>query len=383
MPDRILLIPGPTPVPEEVSRAMSTEMFDHRGPRFKALQEHLVEGLKKVFQTVERLYILTASGTGAMEASMVNFFSPGNHIISMTNGSFGDRFAEIAEIYDLKADKISSEWGKPLDYKALEKKLAADRTDRIKAITVVHNESSTGMMNNVQAISKIRGRHPALLIVDTVSSMGAVDIPVDRWGLDVCLTASQKALMLPPGLSVISVSKRSWKAAQHAGLKSFYFSLPLAQEYFEKGQTPFTPALSQMTAMEVSLGLYFKEGRQNCYARHRRMAQALRTAIRALGLELLVEDESASMTVTAVLAPKGIDVEKLRADMRDNHGVEIAGGQGRLSGRIFRFGHLGATREQDLRAGVAALESALSRQGYPVQAGQGARFLQSTIKSPA
>lgn len=381
MPDQILLIPGPTPVPAEVSRAMSSEMFNHRGPRFKELQEHLVEGLKKVFQTGESLYILTASGTGAMEASIVNFFSPGDRIISLTNGAFGDRFAEIGKVYGLQVDRITAEWGKPLDYQALEAKLAADCAGSIKAITVVHNESSTGMMNNVPAVSKIRGRHPALLIVDTVSSMGAVDIPVDKWGLDVCLTASQKALMLPPGLSVISVSRRAWEAAQQAGLKSFYFNLHLAQEYFEKGQTPNTPALPQMAAMEVSLGLYFKEGRESCYARHRRMALAIRAAIRALGLKLLVDDESASMTVTAVLAPEGIDVEQLRSTMRNCYGVEIAGGQGRLSGRIFRFGHLGAVRELDIMAGVATLEMALAAQGYPVQMGRGVQAFQSVIMS--
>lgn len=380
MPDQILLIPGPTPVPAEVSRVMSSEMFNHRGPRFKALQEHLVEGLKKVFQTEGRLFILTASGTGAMEASLVNFFSPGDQVVSLTNGSFGDRFAEIAEVYDLQADRITAEWGEPLDYKALEEILAADHAGRIKAITVVHNESSTGIMNDVQAISKIRGRHPALLIVDTVSSMGAVDIPVDQWGIDVCLTGSQKALMLPPGLSVISVSHRAWEAAQKAGLKSFYFNLRLAQEYFELGQTPNTPALPQMMAMEVSLGLFFDEaGREKSYARHRKMTMALRAALRALGLKLLVDDEHASVTVTAVVAPPGIDVEKLQAVMRERYGVEIAGGQGRLQGRIFRFGHMGAIREMDLLAGVAALEMALAGQGYPVQLGRGLEAFQDVL----
>ncbi len=378
MPDQILLIPGPTPVPAEVLQAMSSEMFNHRGPRFKKLQEHLVGELKKVFQTAGRLYILTASGSGAMEASMVNFFSPKNRIICLTNGSFGDRFADIAEVYGLQAERIRSEWGKPLDYKTLENRLGADCTGSVKAITVVHNESSTGMMNDVETVSKIRGRHPALLIVDTVSSMGAVDIPVDKWGLDVCLTASQKALMLPPGLAIISVSQKAWEASKKAGLNSFYFNLHLAQEYYEKGQTPFTPALSQMAAMQVSLDLYFREGRENCYTRHRKMALSLRKALRSLGLDLLVDDENASMTVTAVLVSKGIDVEQLLTTMRD-HGVEIAGGQGMLSGRIFRFGHLGAVQEKDLIAGVSALEMALAEQGYPVQKGRGVRVFKDAV----
>ena len=378
MPDQILLIPGPTPVPAEVSWPCPRKC-SITGALFRSMQEHLVEGLK-VFQTEGRLYILTASGTGAMEASLVNFFSPGDQVVSLTNGSFGDRFAEIAEVYNLQADRITTEWGEPLDYKALEEILAADHAGRIKAITVVHNESSTGIMNDVQAISKIRGRHPALLIVDTVSSMGAVDIPVDKWGIDVCLTGSQKALMLPPGLSVISVSQRAWEAAQKAGLKSYYFNLRLAQEYFEKGQTPNTPALPQMMAMEVSLNLFFNQAeREKSYARHRKMALALRAAIRALGLKLLVDDEHASVTVTAVLSPQGIDVERLQTTMRESYGVEIAGGQGRLTGRIFRFGHMGAVQELDLLAGIAALEMALAGQGYQVQLGRGIEAFQDVM----
>ena len=294
----------------------------------------------------------------------------------MTNGSFGERFAEIGEVYGLQVDKIAVDWENRSIISLLKKNWRRSSGD-IKAITVVHNESSTGMMNNVQAISKIRGNHPALLIVDMVSSMGAVDIPVDRWGIDVGDRIAEGP-HATPGLAVISVSKRAWEAAQ-GGIKSYYFNLHLAQEYFEIGQTPNTPALPQMVAMEVSLGLYFKEGRERCYARHRRMALALRAAIRALGLELLVDDEKASLTVTAVLAPPGVEVDRLRNEMRDYYGVEIAGGQGQLNGRIFRFGHLGAVRELDLAAGIAALEMALVRQGYPVELGRGVQALQKAI----
>jgi aspartate aminotransferase-like enzyme len=379
MKKEFLLIPGPTPIPHEVAQAMSTEMFNHRGARFKALLDQLTASLKEVFQTEGRLFILTASGTGAMEAGIVNFLSPGQHVISLVNGAFGDRLAKIAEAYGIVVERLEAEWGRPLDYAALGDLLQKDRDGRIKAITVVHNESSTGMMNDVEAISRLRGGHPALLIVDAISSMGAVDIPVDRWNIDVCLTGSQKALMLPPGLALISVREKAWETAAQAGAPRFYFSLHKAQEFLEKGQTPFTPALSQMVAMQKGLELYFAEGREQCYARHRRMAGAARAAARALGLELLVDDRYASMTVTAFKKPERIDVAELRAAMRGRFGVEIAGGQGKLSGQTFRFGHLGAVSEMDVILGVAALEMALKSLGYPLDLGSGVKAAQEVI----
>ncbi len=379
MRKEFLLIPGPTPIPPQVAMAMATEMMNHRGPRFKTLLEELTASLKEVFQTEGRLYILTASGTGAMEAAIVNFVSPGQRIISLTNGSFGDRFAAISEAYGIEVERIASDWGCPLNYQALEDALKADRDKKISAITVVHNESSTGMMNNLALISKIRGDHPALLIVDTVSSMGAVDIPVDRWGIDVCLTASQKALMLPPGLAIISASERAWAAREKTSNSKFYFSLEKAQQFLEIGQTPFTPALSQMVAMQKGLELYFEEGREGVYSRHRRMAKAVRAAARALGLELLVDDQYASMTVTAIIKPPRLDVSQLRSTMRSRFGVEIAGGQGKLSEKIFRFGHLGATVEMDMIVGIAALEMSLSILGHPVELGSGVKAAEEAL----
>ncbi|NLM22537.1 MAG: alanine--glyoxylate aminotransferase family protein [Firmicutes bacterium] len=374
-----LMIPGPTPIPEEVARAMSTEMFNHRGPRFKELIEQLTAELKKIFQTEGRLFILTASGTGGMEAAIVNFLSPGQRIISLTNGSFGERMAQIAEIYGVQVERLASEWGEPLPYDELEKRLREDARGEIKAITVVHNESSTGMMNDLALISRLRGSHPALLLVDTVSSMGAVDIPVDEWGIDVCFTGSQKALMLPPGLAIISVGERAWARMADSGMKRFYLNLATAQEFLDIGQTPFTPALSQMVAMKKSLELYFSEGRERCYARHRRMAGATRAAMRALGLELLVGEKEASLTVTAVKKPEEIDISRLRAVMREDFGVEIAGGQGKLQGKIFRLGHLGAVTEMDVIVAIAALEMALARLNYPVSLGQGVKAAQEVI----
>lgn len=373
-----LMIPGPTPIPHEVSQAMATEMFNHRGPQFKKLIDQVTVSLKDIFQTRGRLFILTASGTGGMEAAIVNFLSPGDRIITLINGAFGERMAQIASAFGITSERIETEWGRPLDYQALESALAADGEKKIKAITLAHNESSTGMMNNLEKISLIRGDHPALLIVDTVSSMGAVNLPVDRWGVDVCFTGSQKALMLPPGLALISAGERAWEAAGRAEAGKYYFSLRKAQEFLDKGQTPFTPALPQIVAMQKALELYFAEGREACYARHRRMTAATRSAVSALGLQLLVEDCDASMTVTAIRKPDGVSVADLTGTMR-TFGVEIAGGQGKLGGEIFRIGHLGAIEEMEIIVVVAALEMALQKLGRPVEMGSGVRAAQEIL----
>ncbi len=302
---------------------------------------------------------------------MVNFLSPGDRIVSLVNGLFGDRFASIAAAYGGNVERLESAWGEPLDYAALEARLREDKDSSIRAITVVHNESSTGMMNDLEKISRIRGDHPALLLVDTVSSMGAVDLPVDRLGVDVCFTGSQKALLLPPGLSFISASERAWKAAASSKMPKYYFNLQTAEELLKKGQTPFTPALPQFVALREALQIYFAEGRENCYARHRRMASAVRAAARALGLEPLVKEERfASPTVTAIMNPPNISGKRLQVMMLERFGIEIAGGQGALEGQIFRVGHLGAVDGLDIIAGISALEICLQLLGHPVKAGE-------------
>ena len=382
MNNNYLLIPGPAPVPHAVAQAMSTRMFNHRGPCFKELIEELTASLKQIFQTEGRLFILTSSGTGAMEAAVVNFLSPGERVLSLTNGSFGERFAVIASTYGAAVERIATPWGQPLDYRSLEAKLLEDKAGQIRAITVVHNESSTGMLNDLELVSRIRGDHPALLLVDTVSSMGAVDLPVERLAIDVCFTGSQKALLRPPGLSYIAVSEKGWAAAAQARMPKYYFDLSKSQEYLEKGQTPFTPALPQCVALREALRIYFGEGREGCYARHRRMARATRMALQALGLELLVKDEHyASPTVTAVKRPENVKVDQLRELMRVRFGTEIAGGQGQLEGQIFRFGHLGAVTELDLIAGIASLELSLQLLGYPVVPGAAVGAAEGVIRS--
>ena len=327
MKKEYLMIPGPTPIPREVSQALGAEIFNHRGPRFRALIEEVTGKLKKIFQTSNDIFILTSSGTGAMEAGIVNHIPPGEQVLSLSNGVFGERMAAIAKAYGVEVVGINSEWGKPLNYDVLAQKLAVDTARKIKAILMVHNESSTGMMNDVEKVSKIRGEHPALLITDTVSSLGAVPLPVDDWKIDVCFTGSQKALMSPPGLAFVSVSPRAW-AAQKNVSGCYYFNLKKAREFMEIGQTPFTPAVLQVEALNTALDKLLEENRDRVHERHLRMMRAVRGAAKALRLDLLISNENdASRTVTAIKSPRNIDVKNLRLIMHEKYGVDIAGGQ--------------------------------------------------------
>jgi len=367
-----LMIPGPTPIPQESSQVMGSQMFNHRGEKFAKLQEEVVAKAKYVFQTSNDLFILTASGTGAMEASLVNFLSPGDKIICLVNGNFGERMAQIADAYELQVERMEREWGEEFDYQQLADRLRQDKNGEIKAITMVHNESSTGMMNDLPALAKARGNHPALLIIDTVSSMGAVDLPLDELGVDVCFTGSQKVMMSPPGVSLISVSPRAWKAAEQASMPRFYLDLQKAKSFQGKGQTPFTPAIPQILSLRETLNILIEEeGLVNVYSRHKRMAEATRAAMRAMGLELLVADKAASRTVTAVRKPDQVEIADLRKEMRLRYGVVIAGGQGKLADKIFRFGHMGAVQELDVISALAALEMSLRRLGFDVRPGSG------------
>ncbi|MFY9114995.1 MAG: alanine--glyoxylate aminotransferase family protein [Dethiobacteria bacterium] len=379
MKKEYLMIPGPTPIPREVSQALGAEIFNHRGSKFKTLIEEVTVKLKKIFETNNDLFILTSSGTGAMEAGIVNFISPGEQVLCLSNGAFGDRLAAISKIYGIEVVGINSEWGKPLKYDVLVQKLAADTARKIKAIMMVHNESSTGIMNDVEKVSKIRGDHPALLITDTVSSLGAVHLPVDEWKIDICFTGSQKALLSPPGLAFISVSPQAW-AAQKNKTGCYYFNLRKAKEYLEIGQTPFTPAILQVEALNTALDMLLEEDRCRIYERHLRMMRAIRNAVKALRMDILVSNEDdASRTVTAVKAPRNLDVKNLRLLLNRKYGVDIAGGQGKMANEIFRIGHLGAISELDIITTIAALEMSLLELGYNLELGSGVSEAQKVI----
>ncbi len=359
-----LRVPGPTPIPGDIVEAMTNPMINHRGPEFHALIDKATEQLKQVFMTKNDLFILTASGTGALEASLVNTLSPGDRVLSATAGSFGDRFTDMAEAYGADVKRLEFEWGGPIDPGAIRKGLQSD--PKIKAVLVTHNETSTGVTHPMGEIARIvKGEFDKLLLVDAVSSLGCIPLPVDAWGCDLVGTASQKGFMIPPGLAFISISERGWEAQQTAKMPRFYFDLAEARRYLEQGQTPFTPNLSALYGLSLALDKLLEEGLENVYGRHAGIGQLTRDGVRELGLELLVADESyASNTVTAVKMPESVDGKKFMSMMRTDQNVVLAGGQGKMRDDIFRIGHLGHVTEDDINGVMAALKEVLPEVGF-------------------
>jgi len=357
-----LRIPGPTPCADEALKAMSRQMINHRGPEFGAMLQRLTVGVKKVFETNNDIYILTTSGTGAMETAVVNFLSPGDHVLCVSIGAFGDRFAQISETYGAAVTKLDFEWGKAADPAVLDKALAEG--PGYKALLVTHNETSTGVTNPLAELAAVARKHDVLIIVDAVSSLSAVPCRVDAWDLDVVVTGSQKGWMVPPALAMISVSDRAWKAYDQAKMPRFYFDVGKAKKYLETDQTPWTPAISVFFALDVALEMMLAEGLEGIFARHERIGKLTREGVKALGLKLLADEKFASNTVSAVKVPEGVDGKALVKLMREEYDTVLAGGQAALAGKIFRIGHLGLVSEADITACLNALKKALPRVGF-------------------
>ncbi len=370
-----LRTPGPTPCPPQALQAMGKQMINHRGKEFGEILNSVTTKLKQVFQTTGDVFLLTSSGTGGLEAAIVNILSPGDRVLAISCGAFGDRFGDIAEQYGAKVKRLNFEWGKPVDPEAVSRVLRAN--DDIKAVLVTHNETSTGITNDLSKISSVVKEFDKLLLVDAISSLGCIDLPTDNWHCDIVVTGSQKGWMVPPGLAMVSLSEKAWQAHNQARMPRYYWDFTKARDYLQKGQTPWTPAISICYALSSTLDLMLSEGLTNIFARHSRIAQMTRNGIRSLGLSLFSEDSYASNTVTAVSAVgrKGgkndstdypaaepqIDVAKLAQVLRDEHDVVIATGQGRLAGKIFRIGHLGLVKESDIRTVLEALAKALPK----------------------
>jgi aspartate aminotransferase-like enzyme len=334
-------------------------MINHRGKEFGEILNSVAVRLKQVFQTKGDVLLLTSSGTGGLEAAIVNMLSPGDKVLSVSNGVFGERFADIAEHYGAKVEHLNSEWGKAVDLEDIRKALKTD--GEIKAVLVTHNETSTGMTNDLSKISAIVKESDKLLLVDAISSLGCIDLPVDDWQCDVVITGSQKGWMIPPGLAMVSVSEKAWQAHTHAKMPRYYWDFTRAKDYLERGQTPWTPAISICYALDTALDLMLHEGLPNIFARHARVAQVARSGIKSLGLSLFCEENYASNTVTAVSASDKLDVPKLIQILREEYDVVIAGGQRKLSGKIFRIGHLGWVTESDIKPVLGALAKALPK----------------------
>lgn len=360
----MLMIPGPTPVPERVLLAQAKHTIGHRSPEFSELLAEVNENLKWLHQTQHDVLTLTASGTGAMEAGIINFLSPGDRVLVGCNGKFGERWADMSEAFGLQVERINAEWGQPLDPEAFRTLLEADSDQQIKAVIVTHSETSTGVLNDLETINRyVQAHGKALMIVDAVTSMGAVNVPIDEWGLDVVASGSQKGYMIPPGLGFVAVSPRAWEAYKTAKIPKFYFDLGPYRKAIAKNSTPFTPPVNLVYGLQAALQMMRTEGLENIFARHQRVTKATREAIKALGLPLLAPDEAASAAVTAV-EPTQVEAERIRSVMKKQFDISLAGGQNHLKGRIFRIGHLGFVSDRDLLTVTAALEATLRELGH-------------------
>lgn len=365
MDDKLMLmIPGPTPVPEQVLLAMAKHPIGHRSGDFSTLMEEVTQNLKWLHQTQNDLLILTASGTGAMEAGIINFLSPGDRVLVGSNGKFGDRWAQVCKAYGVQTEVISAEWGHALDPEQFRTSLEADTGKLIKAVIVTHSETSTGVLNDLETINRyVKAHGEALIIVDTVTSLGAYNVPVDEWGLDVVASGSQKGYMIPPGLGFVAVSPKAWKAYETAKLPRFYLDLGKYKKDAAKNTTPFTPPVNLFFALQAALRMMKAEGLESIFARHLRLTQATRAAIKALGLPLFAADDAASTAITAV-APEQVQAEQIRSVMKKRFDIALAGGQDYLKGKIFRIGHLGFVSDRDILSAIAALEATLQELGY-------------------
>lgn len=358
---QILLIPGPTPVPPRVLRAMCRPMINHRGPEYESFFEQLLSKLRAVFGTKGDVIVFPASGTGAMEAAVANLLSPGDAVLVTSIGHFGDRFADIASAFGADVKVLSFPWGKAVEIEEVERAFkSADKTYR--ALLVTHNETSTGVTNPIQPLAKLARENEALLIVDAISSLGAIELPMDDWDVDVVIGGSQKGLMTPPGLSFVALNERAWEAVERAKMPRYYWDFKLHKRYMERHQNPYTPALPLLFALDEALDMLFEDGLSNVYARHERMKQIVRNGIReiGMGLGLLADDDVASNTVTGVTLPEGLDGGAVVKKLREEHNVIVAGGMDHMRGKMIRIGHVGWVHENDLLIALNALKEVIA-----------------------
>jgi aspartate aminotransferase-like enzyme len=366
MEDKLMLmIPGPTPVPEQALLALAKAPIGHRSGDFSKVMADVTAKLKWLHQTTNDVLILTVSGTGAMEAGIINFLSKGDRVLVGDNGKFGERWVEVCQAYGVNAEVIKAEWGKALDPEDFRVKLEADTNKEIKAVIITHSETSTGVLNDLVAINRhVKAHEKALIIVDAVTSLGAMNVPIDELGLDVVGSGSQKGYMIPPGLGFVAVSPKAWEAYKTANLPRFYLDLGKARKDAAKNSTPFTTSVNMVMALQASLEIMQREGLENIFARHLCHREATRAAVKALNLGLLAPDDAASASITSVVPPEGLDAEKIRATIKKKFDIVMAGGQDHLNGKIFRIGHLGFVGDRDILTAIAALEASISALGY-------------------
>ena len=354
-----LMIPGPTPVPEKVLQALGKHPIGHRSKDFQDLVKITTENLKWLHQTKNDVLTITGSGTAAMEAGIINTLSKGDKVICGENGKFGQRWVKVAKEFGLEIIKIDAEWGKPLNPEDFKRILEQDKQKEIKAVILTHSETSTGVINDLQMISShIRNHKQALSIIDCVTSIGACNVPVDEWELDIVASGSQKGYMIPPGLSFISMSKKAWQAAEESNLPKFYLNLKSYKKSLLSNSNPYTPAVNLVFALDVSLKMMREEGLENIFARHNRHKLAVSNAAKTLNLNLFADEEHLSPAVTAI-ATEGIDAEEFRKKIKNKFDILLAGGQDHLKGEIFRVGHLGYVNDRDIISVISAISNTL------------------------
>ncbi len=364
MKDKLnLMIPGPTPVPENVLSCMSKHPIGHRSRDFQEIVKKTTEQLKWLHQTSSDVLTITGSGTAAMEAAIINTLSKGDQVICGDNGKFGERWVKVAKAYGLDVKVVKADWGKPLDPNQFKAILQEDTNKKIKAVIVTHSETSTGVINDLKAINnEVKNHGKSITIADCVTSIGACNIPMDEWGIDVIASGSQKGYMMPPGLSFVAMSKRAWEANNISDLPKFYLDLKQYLKAVNNNSNPFTPAINLYFALEASLTMMQNEGLSNIFKRHTRHQKATQAGIKAMGLNLFAKEGYGSPAITAV-QPENIDAENIRKSIKDDFDILLAGGQDHLKGKIFRIGHLGFVNDRDIISVISALESTLNKIG--------------------
>jgi aspartate aminotransferase-like enzyme len=366
---RFLITPGPTPVPPEVLLAGAEPIVHHRAPRFVEIFNECVAGMKHVYQTENDVLIFAASGTGAMESAVVNLINAGDTVIVASVGNFGERWVKLNKKWGANVVALEFEWGTKADPQAIAQALKENPS--AKAVFCQFSETSTGVVNDIKTIGAIVAGTPAVLVVDAISGLGATDLPTDAWHVDVCVAGSQKALMIPPGLATVAVSDKAWKVVDACTNPRFYFDWLSYRSKAADGQTPFTPAVSLFVMLNKAIEMIREEGLQNVFQRHRVLGAGCKAGVKALGLELFGPDDPEANSVTAVRVPAGVDGGKIGKLARDKYGVWLAGGQGQLKGKIFRFGHCGYFGASDILVGLGVVEMVLAELGYDVKFGAG------------
>ena len=364
MQDKLtLMIPGPTPVPETVLKAMGRHPIGHRSGEFQAIVRRTTEQLKWLHQTTSDVLVITGSGTAAMEAGIINTLSRGDKVLCGDNGKFGERWVKVARAYGLDVEVIKAEWGQPLDPEAFRSALEADSAKAIKAVILTHSETSTGVINDLESIARhVKAHGTALTLADCVTSLGATNVPMDEWGLDVVASGAQKGYMLPPGLSFVAMSARAWEAYERSDLPKFYLNLGPYRKTAAKDSNPFTPAVNLYFGLEAALDMMQEEGLETIFSRHSRHRSAAQAGMKAIGLPLFAAEGYGSPAITAV-APEGIDAEQLRKAVKERFDILLAGGQDHLKGKVFRIGHLGFVCDRDVLTAVSAIEATLHSLG--------------------